>query len=152
MAKTYDSHYRAKQEQQLEDHAALLRDEVFNVVPVTVNMQCGTALKSRKVRSGSDYSNDEVFHLSQVLDMPIAGSSHGQKVTFRSPVVRLGQCHVHPIWSLSQCPLMCCKFPIVKHLGRTQIVRLKQGQGLHIKNEKDEGRCIHSSTQPSAHG
>ena len=46
--------------------------------------------KSRKIRSGSNYSNDEVFQLPQVPDMPIAGSSHGQKVTFRSPVVRLG--------------------------------------------------------------
>ena len=44
VAKTYDSHYRAKQEQQLEDHAVLLRDEVFNV-PGTVNMQHGTASK-----------------------------------------------------------------------------------------------------------
>ena len=51
VAKTYDSHYRARQEQQLEDHAALLRDEVFNVVPGTVNMQCGTASKKRKIRS-----------------------------------------------------------------------------------------------------
>ena len=37
MAKRYDSHYRAKQEQQLEDCAVLLRDEVFSVVPGTVN-------------------------------------------------------------------------------------------------------------------
>ena len=43
MAKTYKSHSRAKQEQQLEDHAALLRDEVINVIPGTVNMQHGTA-------------------------------------------------------------------------------------------------------------
>ena len=90
VAKKYDSHYRAMQEQQLEDHAALLRDEVFSVVPGTVNTQHGTALKSRKIRSGSNYSEDEVFQLPQVPDMPIAGSSHGQKVTFRSPVVRPG--------------------------------------------------------------
>ena len=32
MAKTYRRHSRAKQEQQLEDCAALLRDEVFSVV------------------------------------------------------------------------------------------------------------------------
>ena len=90
VAKKYDSHYRAKQEQQLEDCAALLRDEVFSVIPGTVNMQCGTALKSRKIRSGSEYSEDKVFQLPQMPDTPIAGSSHGQKVTFRSPVVRLG--------------------------------------------------------------
>ena len=47
-------------------------------------------LKSRKIRSGSEYSEDEVFQLPQLPDTPIAGSSHGQKVTFRSPVVRLG--------------------------------------------------------------
>ena len=50
-------------------------------------MQCGTASKNRKGKSGSDYSDDEVFQLPQVQDMPIAGSSHGHKVTFRSPVV-----------------------------------------------------------------
>ena len=90
MAKKYDSHSRARQEQQLEDHAALLRSEVFSVVLGTVNMQHGAMLKNRKIKSGSDYSDDEVFQLPQVPDMPIAGSSHGQKVTFRSPVVRLG--------------------------------------------------------------
>ena len=67
-----------------------MRDEVFSVIPGTVNTQHGTASKNRKVRSGSNYSKDEVFQLTQVPDMPIAGSSHGQKVTFRSPVVRQG--------------------------------------------------------------
>ena len=90
VARKYDSHGGAKPEQQLEDHAALLRDEVFSVAPGTVNMQCGTASKSRKVQSGSDDSEDEVFQLPQVPDMPIEGNSHGQKVTFRSPVVRMG--------------------------------------------------------------
>ena len=79
----------ASPEQQLEDHAALLRDEVFGVVPGTVNTQHGTASKNR-TRNGSDYCEDEVFQLPQVPDTPIAGSSHGQKVIFRSPVVRLG--------------------------------------------------------------
>ena len=46
--------------------------------------------KNRKVKSGSDDSEDEVFQLPQVPDMPIAGSSHGQKMTFSSLVVRLG--------------------------------------------------------------
>ena len=90
MAKTYNSHTTARQEQQLEDHAALLRDEVFNVIPGTVNMQCDIASKNRKVISGSDCSDNEVFQPPQVPDMPIAGSSHGQNVTFRSLVVRLG--------------------------------------------------------------
>ena len=58
VAKKYDSHGRAKLEQQLEDHVALLRDEVFSVIPSTVNMQHGTASKNRKVRSGSDDSED----------------------------------------------------------------------------------------------
>ena len=89
VAKKYDSHCRVKPEQQLEDCAALLRDEVFSVVPGTVNIQCGTASKNRRARDGSNYSEDEVFQLPQVPDMPIAGSSHGQIVTFRSPVVRL---------------------------------------------------------------
>ena len=90
MAKIYDSHYRTRQEQQLEDHAALLRDDIFSVIPGTVNMQHGMALKSRKIRSDSKFSNDEVFQLPQVPDTPITGSSHGQKATFRSLVVRLG--------------------------------------------------------------
>ena len=90
VAKKYDSHGRVKPEQQLEDRAALLRDEVFGVVPGTVNTQRGTASKNKRTRDGSDYSEDEVFQLPQVPDTPIAGSSHGQKVTFRSPVVRPG--------------------------------------------------------------
>ena len=90
VARKYDSHGRAKPEQWLEDHAALLRDEVFSVIPGKVNMQHGTASKNRKVRSDSKYSGDEVFQLPQVPDMPIAGCSHGQKVTFRSLVVRPG--------------------------------------------------------------
>ena len=82
VARKYDSYSRAKPEQWLEDRAALLRDEVFSVIPGTVNTQHGTALKNRKVRNGSDYSEDEVFQLPQVPDMHIVGSSHGQKVTF----------------------------------------------------------------------
>ena len=46
--------------------------------------------KNRKIRSGSELSEDNVFQLPQVPDMPIVGSSHGQKVMFRSPVVRPG--------------------------------------------------------------
>ena len=43
-------------------------------------------LKNRRARDGSNYSGNEVFQLLQVPDTPIAG----QKVTFRSPVVRPG--------------------------------------------------------------
>ena len=85
VVKKYDSYGRARPEQQLEDRAALLRDEVFSVIPGTVNTQRGTASKNRR-RNGSDYCEDEVFQLPQVPDTPIAG----QKVTFRSPVVRPG--------------------------------------------------------------
>ena len=42
------------------------------------------------MKSGSDCSDDEVFHLPQVPDTLIAGSGHGHKVTFRSLVVRSG--------------------------------------------------------------
>ena len=44
--------------------------------------------KNRETRSGSELSEDEVFHLAQVPDMPLAGSGHGSRVTFRSMVVR----------------------------------------------------------------
>ena len=39
----FSDHSRFRQEQPMKHHAALLRDEVFNVIPVTVNMQHGTA-------------------------------------------------------------------------------------------------------------
>ena len=45
--------------------------------------------KNKIAKSGSDFSDDKVFHLPQVPDAPIAGSDHGQIVTFSSPVVRL---------------------------------------------------------------
>ena len=90
MAKKYNTHSKTRQEQQLEDCAALLRDEVFSVIPGTVNMWHGTASKNRKYNCGSEYSDDEVFQLLPVPDMPIAGSSHGHKVTFRSLVVKPG--------------------------------------------------------------
>ena len=61
---------------------------MFNVIPGTVNIQHGTASKNRKTRSGSKLSDDEVFHLPQVPDTPLAGSGHGLWVTFLSPVVR----------------------------------------------------------------
>ena len=92
VARKYDSHGRVKSEQWLEDRAALLRDEVFGVIPGTVNTQRGTASKNRRTRNGSDYCDDEVFQLPQVPDMPIAG----QKVTIRSPVVRLGSVSLTP--------------------------------------------------------
>ena len=63
-----------------------MRDEIFSVFPGTVNTQCGTASKNKRAIDGSNYSENEVSQLPQVPDMPIAG----QKVTFRSPVVRLG--------------------------------------------------------------
>ena len=58
VAKEYNSYTRARQDQQLEDHAALLRDGGFSVVPGTVNMQHGTVSKNKKIRSGSKYSKD----------------------------------------------------------------------------------------------
>ena len=55
-----------------------------------MNTQHGTALKNSKGKSGSDYSDDEVFQLPHVADTPMEGSSHGHKVTFRSLAVRPG--------------------------------------------------------------
>ena len=88
MAQTSSCHSGLRQRQPLETHAALLRGEIFKVILGTVNSQHGTASHNRKVKSGSNFSNDEVFHLPQVLDMPIAGSGHGHKVTLKTPVVR----------------------------------------------------------------
>ena len=91
MAPMYNSsHSELRQAKPLEKHAALLRDEIFNVIPGMVNTQCGAASKNRKTRSGSKLSDDEIFYLPQVPDTPLAGSGHGPRVTFRSPVVRPG--------------------------------------------------------------
>ena len=43
MVPTYSSYSRLSQKQLLEDHAVLLRDEVLNVIPGTMNTQHGTA-------------------------------------------------------------------------------------------------------------
>ena len=48
VAQAYSSQSKVRQEQQCEDYAALLRDEIFSVVPGTVNMQYGTASKKSK--------------------------------------------------------------------------------------------------------
>ena len=79
------------QEAAVKDHATLLRDEIFSAIPGTVNMQHGTVYQNRKIKSGRDSSEDEVFesdHLPEVPDMPITGGGHGHIVTFRSPDVR----------------------------------------------------------------
>ena len=118
IARQYDSHCRAKPEQWLEDHAVLLRDEVFSVVPGTVNMQCDTALKNRKVRSDSNYSEDEVFQLPQVPDTPIAGSSHEQKGTFRSLVVRPGSVSSTPHFILQPVSFDVSQIPDSETSGK----------------------------------
>ena len=82
-----------RQEQSLEKHAALLRDEVFSVILGRVYTQHGTASRNRKIKGGSKLGEGKVFesyHLSQVLNTPITGSGHVHKVTFRSLDVRLG--------------------------------------------------------------
>ena len=45
VAKNYSSHSKARLEQQLKDCASLLRDEIYSVIPGTVNVQCGTESK-----------------------------------------------------------------------------------------------------------
>ena len=89
----YKTYSKLRQGWLLEECAALLRDEVFSVIFGTMKIQNDTVSKSRKVKSGSELSEDEVFesyHLPQVPDTPITGSGHGHKVTFRSPIVRPG--------------------------------------------------------------
>ena len=60
---------------------------MFSAIPCTVNMQHGTVSQSKKIKSGSDISEDDVCHLPQMPDTPLAGNSHWHKVTF-SPVMR----------------------------------------------------------------
>ena len=91
MTPTYSSHSRLRWDHLLKDHAALLKDEVFNVILGTVNTQHGNASQISKRKSGRDMSEDEVFesdHLPQVPYMLIAGGGHGHNMTFRSPVMR----------------------------------------------------------------
>ena len=87
MVHDYKSHSGLRQEEPLEKHSAILRDEVFSVI----HMQHGNVSRSRKTKISSEFSEDEAFesyHLPEVLDMLITGSGHGHKVAFRSPVVR----------------------------------------------------------------
>ena len=112
----------------LTDCAALLRNEVLSIIPGTVNTQHGTASQNKKIKSGSDISKDEVYHLPQVADISIADSGHGHKVTFRSPVLRPRLMSSPPYWSLSQYPMTCLKFLIQRHHGRIHTVRQKEGQ------------------------
>ena len=71
MAPTYNSsHSELRLGWPLEKCAALLRDEIFNVILGTVNTQHGTASQNRKTRSGSKLSDGKVFHLPQVPDSP----------------------------------------------------------------------------------
>ena len=152
VARKYDSHGRAKPEQQLEDCAALLRDEVFSVVPGTVNMQHGTALKHRKVKSGCDDSEDEVFQLPQVPGMPIAGNSYGQKVTFRSPVVR-----PRSVSSTSHLVPQPVSFDVLQ-IPNSETSRKDTDSEAEVrpristcKNQKDNGRCFHHGCFIASH-
>ena len=152
VAKEYDSYTRARQDQQFEDHATLLRDDMFSVIPGTVNMQCGTASKNRKIRSGTKYSEDKIFQLPQVPNMPIAGSSHGQKVNFRSPVVRLGSVSSMPSLVPQPVSFNVLRIPNSETFGKDTDSKAEiRPRTLIPKNKKNEGRCFHSITQPSAH-
>ena len=91
VAPNFNSSYlELRQGWPLEEHAVLLVDEIFNIIPGTVNKQNGTASKNRKTRSGSKVSEDEVFNLPKGHDTPLEDSGHGPRVTFRSLVVRPG--------------------------------------------------------------
>ena len=55
VASMYNCYLGLSWEQPLKVCATPLRDEVFNVIPGTINTQHGTASLTRKVKSGSDY-------------------------------------------------------------------------------------------------
>ena len=105
----------------LEKHTTLLRDEVFSVILGTVTMQHDTVSRNRKVKSGSDLSEDDVFesyHLPQVPDLPITGSGHGHKVTFRSPVVKPGSVSTTPHLVLQPVSFSLSGIPNTETSGR----------------------------------
>ena len=70
-----------------QQHAALLREAVFNTVPGTVNVRRGAAAQTPSIRSLGEREagilKDMVDQLPQVPDTPIAGS---QRVWFMEPV------------------------------------------------------------------
>ena len=63
---------KTSKDQEMETHAALLRDEVFNIVPGTVNVTRGGA-RARKVdmKVADEMYNSQ--RLPQVPDTPVAG-------------------------------------------------------------------------------
>ena len=68
-------------------HAALVREAVFNTVPGTVNVRRGAAAQTPSITSleegEADILDDMVDQLPQVPDTPIAGS---RKVWFMEPM------------------------------------------------------------------
>ena len=84
-----------------------------------VNAQHGTASRNRKIKSGSDLSEDEVFesyHLPQAPDMPILGSGHPGLVSLTP--------HLFP----QSVSFILCGIPNTETAGRTQTVRQRAGQ------------------------
>ena len=108
MAPSLKSHSALRQEEPLQCHAALLRNEVFNVILGTVNMQHGTASWAGKGKGGRTTSEYEVFnscYLPHISDTPIAGSGNGHRVTFRSLVTRSGVSVINTLFGPSACTL-----------------------------------------------
>ena len=127
----YSNHSILRLEQPLKDCAALLRDEVFSVIPGTVNAQCSTASQKQKMKSGRYTSEDEVLEsdqLPQVPDMPIAGSGHGHKVTFRSPIMRPRSVSSSPHLVPQPVSFSLSGIPDTETPGRIQTVRQREGQ------------------------
>ena len=70
-----------------QQHAALLREAVFNTVPGTVNVRRGAEAGTPSItlfeEGQAGILEDMVDHLPQVPDTPIAGS---QRVQFMEPI------------------------------------------------------------------
>ena len=115
-------------------------------------MQSGTVSKNKN-KSGSDYSDNAVFHLPQVPDIPIAGSSHGHKVTFRSLIVRPQSISSKPHLVPQPVPFNVLRIPDSKTSGKDTDSEAKvRIRTPHQKVKKNEERCFHGITQSSARG
>ena len=83
--------------------------------------------------------------------MPITGSSHGHKMTFRSPVVRLGSTSSMPHLVPQPVSFNVSRIPDSETSGKDTDseaeIRIRTP---HQKVKKDEERCFHSITQSSA--
>ena len=85
--------------------------------------------------------------------MPIAGSSHGQKVTFRGPVVRPGSVSLTPHLVPQPVSFEVSRIPNSETSGKdTDSEAEVRPRTPHIRNKRMREDVFHGITQSSASG